>query len=100
MSLLVIYLIGLVICMIAFLLLCYFKPDVIPKFGLDIAGSWDILGTLFVIIMLLIYPFLLTIILPLYLISKGINSLMDKGKKRQARIKREKTIGERISKYY
>lgn len=83
--------------MIAFLLLCYFKPDVIPKFGLDIAGSWDILGTLFVIIMLL---FLLTIILPLYLISKGINSLMDKGKKRQARIKREKTIGERISKYY
>lgn len=97
MSLLVIYLIGLVICMIAFLLLCYFKPDVIPKFGLDIAGSWDILGTLFVIIMLL---FLLTIILPLYLISKGINSLMDKGKKRQARIKREKTIGERISKYY
>lgn len=86
--------------MVAFLLLCYFRPDMIPKFGLDIAGSWDILGTLFVIIMLLFYPFLLTVILPLYLIGKGLNSLMDKGKKRQARIKREKIVGEKISKYY
>lgn len=99
MLLLTIYLIGLVICMVAFLLLCYFRPDVIPKFGLDVAGS-DILGTFFFIMLLLIYPFLLTVILPLYLIGKWINNLINKGKKRQARIKQEKTIGEKISKYY
>lgn len=93
------YLIGLAICTVVFLLLCYFKPNIISKFGLDVEG-WDILGTFFVIMMLITYPFLLTVILPLYLIGNGINNLINKGEKRQSRIKREKTIGEKISKYY